>query len=203
MQLAAINMVQENAEKTRGILMRMTDLLECWELGLGQHSRRTAAYVELLVEKMREMGVYGDVLTPECAERLKRGACMHEIGRLASVPAMAGIDTVSGNNCAQAGERLMGRNLEYLSDDRLARIIQEMISCQQEKWDGTGFPRGLKGEEIPLSARILAVADMYDCLLEQNPGEKEAASGKAADAMKKECGQRFDPEILNAFLACV
>lgn len=200
-------MVQEHIPHSCSILAGMADLVECWDRMLGQHCRRTGIYVEMLAVKMRKMGLYTESLTADYVELLKTGACMHEIGGLVSVAGVVREENGSPgfcgyrNKCVRASETLVRKNVGYLNNELLAGTIWEMAAFQAEKWDGTGFPEGRKGKEIPLSARILAVADYFDRLTEEEPGEQGIMPGRALEQMEKERGKSLDPEILDAFFA--
>ena len=85
-------------------------------------------------------------------------------------------------------------NITYLRD------ALDIPYCHHEKWNGTGYPRGLKGEEIPLSARIFAVADVYDALTSDRPYRKGWSHEKALNYIQEQAGQNFDPKVVDVFL---
>jgi HD-GYP domain-containing protein (c-di-GMP phosphodiesterase class II) len=92
----------------------------------------------------------------------------------------------------------IGYRIAMSSPDLMS--IAEYILCHHERWDGKGYPQGLKGEEIPLLSRILAVADAYDAMTQDRPYRKAMSKEEAAAEIKKNAGSQFDPEIVRVFI---
>lgn len=90
--------------------------------------------------------------------------------------------------------------MNRIVDKEFVEIAQDMASYHHEKWNGKGYPRGLKGEEIPLSARILAIADVFDALVSKRQYKKGMTLDEAFVIMEKERGESFEPVLLDAFL---
>ena len=89
-----------------------------------------------------------------------------------------------------------------LGDDDFLAMARDITFCHHEKWDGSGYPFGISGETIPLSARIVAIADVYDALRSKRPYKDPMPHEKAKQIIMDGCGKHFDPEIVDAFLAC-
>jgi len=92
---------------------------------------------------------------------------------------------------------------EMLSSINFLEPALEIPYCHHEKWDGSGYPRGLKGEAIPLSARIFAIVDVWDALRSDRPYRKAWSEQKAIDHIRSESGTHFDPQVVKAFIALI
>jgi PAS domain S-box-containing protein/putative nucleotidyltransferase with HDIG domain len=156
------------------------------------HTRRVT---ELAVKLARAMG-----LTEEQIVHLRRGAILHDIGKI-SVPDSILHKTAPLTEAEQAIIRkhplhayAMLSPIEYL------RPALDIPYCHHEKWDGTGYPRGLKGEEIPLAARIFAVADVYDALTSDRPYRPAWTKEAVISYIRRQRGRHFDPQVVDAFL---
>ncbi|WP_051275746.1 HD domain-containing phosphohydrolase [Desulfovirgula thermocuniculi] len=157
------------------------------------HSRRVT---EMTVELARALGVGEAELV-----HIRRGALLHDIGKL-GVP--DSILQKPGPLTAEEWE-VMRRHpvyaYEMLSSIEHLRPALDIPYCHHEKYDGTGYPRGLKGEEIPLAARIFAVVDVFDALCSERPYRPAWPREKALEYIRREAGRHFDPRVVEAFLA--
>ena len=156
------------------------------------HSRRV---VGLAVKLAEELGV--------CSEKLvhvRRGALLHDVGKMA-LP-----DSVLRNpgELTEEEQALMRRHPEHawemLKGVEFARPALEIPLCHHERWDGTGYPRGLKGEEIPLSARLFAVVDVWDALRYDRAYRPGWPAERVKEHLRGEAGKHFDPAVVPAFL---
>ena len=200
-QLQRITQLQQD------IIITMANLIEGRDGTTGEHVKRTSAYVELLVKKLQEKGVYKEILTPAYIEYLKKASPLHDIGKI-TVPdrilqkpgalTQEEYDLIKLH--AKAGGTLIEENMNRIVDKEFVEIAQDMASYHHEKWNGKGYPRGLKGEEIPLSARILAIADVFDALVSKRQYKKGMTLDEAFVIMEKERGESFEPVLLDAFL---
>ena len=131
---------------------------------------------------------------------IRRGALMHDVGKI-GIP--EGILLKPGKLTEE--EWLAVRNHPKFAYDMLypvsyLRSSLDIPYCHHEKWDGTGFPRGLKGKDIPLSARIFAVADVYDALTSERPYRKAWSKQKTLEYIQSQSGKHFDPKVVEVFL---
>ena len=101
----------------------------------------------------------------------------------------------SENGLSGAAEASLGANVDFL------RIAKEIALSHQEKWDGSGYPQGLSGDAIPISARLMAVADVYDALISRRVYKEPMPHEKAIEIIKAGQGAHFDPDVVDAFLA--
>ena len=132
---------------------------------------------------------------------IRRGSILHDIGKM-GVP-----DQILRKEGPLTDEE---RQIVLKHPDTAYNLLKqipylekalEIPHCHHEKWDGTGYPRGLKGEEIPLSARIFAIIDVWDALSSDRPYRKAWAREKVVEYLKNDIGKHFDPRVVNVFLA--
>ena len=142
------------------------------------------------------MGVSDDELI-----NITRGALLHDIGKMAIPDGIL----LKPDKLTQEERALMQKHPEYAYD--MLRRIEFLLPaidipyCHHEKWDGTGYPRRLKGEEIPYPARIFPVIDVYDALVSDRPYRKAMPVDQVRDMIRKDSGGHFDPQVVEAFLA--
>ena len=174
--------------------------LEGWVQALDMRDKETEGHtqrVTILTERLaRSMGVEGDALI-----NIIRGALLHDIGKMA-IP--DGILLKPGK--LTDDERALIQKHPQYAYDMLKRIdfllpAIDIPYCHHEKWDGTGYPRGLKGEEIPFAARIFPVIDVWDALISDRPYRKGYPQAEVLELIKADSGKHFDPRVVEAFLA--
>jgi len=156
------------------------------------HSRRVT---EMTLRIAREMG-----LTAEELAHIRRGALLHDIGKMGIPDAIL----LKPGSLTDEEWEIMRRHPVYayqmLSRIDYLRPALDIPYCHHEKWDGTGYPRGLKGEEIPLAARIFAVVDAYDALTSDRPYRPAWPKEKALAYLREQAGRHFDPRVVEVFL---
>lgn len=174
----------------------------------GAHIKRTQHYVKAIAEKLRDNGTYSDTLTEEFIELLFVSAPLHDIGKV-GVPDHI---LLKPGKLTYAEFELMKKHAEYgkniiystakkMEGDNFLIIAGEIASTHHEKWDGTGYPLGLAGQTIPLSGRIMAVADVYDALISRRCYKPPFPHEEAFRIMREENGKIFDPMILDTFFS--
>ena len=174
----------------------------------GGHIKRTKGYIKVLVEELRTYPKYKDFLTDKYVKLLYQSAPLHDIGKVGipdSILLKPGALTKKEFDIMKY-HTLIGKQTLEIADSRMNKesflhFAIEMAAAHHEKWDGTGYPRGLKGEKIPLLARLMAVADVYDALVSKRIYKEPIAHEKAVEIIKSESGKQFDPDIVRAFLA--
>lgn len=190
------------------VIHAMASLAETRDNETGNHIRRTQGYVAALARALRHHGRFGELLTDANIELLQKSAPLHDIGkvgvpdRILLKPGKLDADeweimkmhTVYGRDAILEVERYVGHT------DGFLRFAREIAYSHQEKWDGSGYPEGLAGETIPLSARLMAVADVYDALVNKRCYKPAMSHGEAMAIMKNGRGSHFDPEVLDAFV---
>jgi Response regulator containing a CheY-like receiver domain and an HD-GYP domain len=171
------------------------------------HINRTSAYVMALAKTLRERGLYLEELTDENVEQLRRSAPLHDMGKVGIRDAilnkpgkltaeefadMKRHTTIGGD--AFHAARLMMNEASFLD------FAEQLARSHHEKWDGSGYPDGLSGTNIPLAARIMALADVYDALISKRPYKSPMSHETAVQIIKEGRGIHFDPMITDAFL---
>jgi putative nucleotidyltransferase with HDIG domain len=173
--------------------------LEGWVRALDLRDKETEGHtqrVTILTERLaRSMGVDGNALV-----HITRGALLHDIGKMA-IP--DGILLKPGQ--LTEDERALIRKHPVYAYEMLSPIdfllpAIDIPYCHHEKWDGTGYPRGLKGEEIPFAARIFPVIDVWDALISDRPYRKGLSEDEVRERIKVDAGRHFDPRVVEAFL---
>lgn len=173
-------------------LARTVDAKSAWTAG---HSERV---MQLAVKIARIMGMKED-----CVETLRRGAYLHDIGKI-------GIPMAILNKPGKLSDEEF--NLIKQHPDIGVRILEPIeaysdvlptVAQHHEKYDGTGYPLGLKGEEISINGRIMAVADVYDALVSDRPYRQGWIEEKGVNIIKEDSGSHFDPKVVDAFLIAI
>ncbi|AWI54931.1 two-component system response regulator [Aquabacterium olei] len=177
----------------------------------GHHVKRTQEYVRTLAQHLYEQGRHLDVLNPESIDHIARSAPLHDVGKVA-IPDHILLkpgrhtpeETVIMRTHAMHGWEMLRRAAERLGEhaDFLTYAMQ-IARAHHERWDGTGYPDGLQGEAIPLAARLMSVADVYDALISRRPYKIPFAHEEAVRLIDEGSGHHFDPEVVAAFHATI
>ncbi len=189
-------------------MMAMGALAETRDPETGNHIRRTQLYIKCLAEKLKIQPRFKDYLQPEIITSLFKSAPLHDIGKV-GVPdhillkpgklteeefEIMKLHTAYGRDAISAAEKTMTGTDNFLS------FAKEIAFSHHEKWDGSGYPEGLKGDDIPVSARLMAVADVYDALISRRVYKPPFPHEKAVSIIEGDSGTHFDPDIVTAFL---
>ena len=191
------------------IIMEFAEVVEARDKSTGNHIKKTAEYVEAIARQLKAEGKFVDVLTDAYIEKLKRAAPLHDIGKIAvsdlilNKPGKLTDEefTIMKSHTTE-GWKILVKMLEDAGDTIDAEYLNESIDMahyHHEKWDGTGYPTHIKGEDIPLSARIMAVADVFDALVAERVYKKPFTYEKAMAIITEGSGKHFDPDIVEAF----
>ncbi len=188
-------------------IISLSNLVENRDSDTGHHIMRTREYVKLLAEKAQKAGLYSDTLTDHFRELLAKSAPMHDIGKIV-VP-----DSILKKNGkltdeefyqikrhSLEGGKIIRDVLGNSGDEEYITVATEIAEGHHEKWDGTGYPKGIKGEEIPLSARIMALADVFDALVSPRCYKDPFPIDKAIEIIKESSGKHFDPQLAEVFV---
>ncbi|MDW6001933.1 response regulator [Vibrio mangrovi] len=216
--LATQNTILEERvrERTRNLeclqdatIEAMASLAETRDNETGNHIRRTQRYIKLLAEELVRRGLYLQQLSPDMIKALFKSAPLHDIGKVGIPDAIllkAGKLTEEEFELMKSHTEI-GRNviasvesaIDFESD--FLRFAKEIAMSHQEKWDGSGYPQGLQGKNIPLSARLMALADVYDALISKRVYKPAFPHEKAVGIIKEGSGKHFEPAIVEAFMA--
>lgn len=205
----------EVARRTREVsaiqdvtIQAMASLAETRDSDTGNHIRRTQFYVKALSHKLKSHPNFSAYLTDNMIEMIFKSAPLHDIGKVgipdrillkpgrfdAAEFEIMKTHTTLGRDAIQAAENSLGLQVDFLS------VAKEIAYGHQEKWDGSGYPQGLTGNTIPISARLMAVADVYDALISRRVYKDSMPHEKAIAIMEEGRGTHFDPDMLDAFL---
>ncbi|MDY2848348.1 MAG: HD domain-containing protein [Oscillospiraceae bacterium] len=208
------NLERDVREKTARILkmqeqtiFSFATLVESRDSLTGEHVRRTSDYVAVLAAEMKKRGMYPRVITASYLEQLRMAAPLHDIGKI-KIP-----DSILKNpgklspeefeimkSHTVEGGKIIEDTLKEIEGDNFFLIAKEVAVYHHEKWNGTGYPYGTKGEEIPISARIMAVADFFDALTSARSYKKAYSASKAYQILMEESGKSFDPRVVDCFM---
>jgi len=189
-------------------ILAMASMAETRDSETGNHIRRTQHYVRILAEKIKTHPRFGYFLSEQTIELLFKSAPLHDIGKV-GIPdrillkpgrftpeefEIMKTHTTLGRDAIAQAEGQLGMPVEFL------QLAKEIAYSHQEKWDGSGYPQGLAGDAIPISGRVMAVADVYDALISRRVYKDGMPHEKAVGIMREGRGTHFDPDILDAFL---
>ncbi len=198
---ATIARMQDN------LIMVMADLVESRDQFTGDHVRKTASYALIIMEKMLEEGIYADQLTHDFISDVYHSAPLHDIGKIVvsdTILNMPGRLTDEEfeqmKRHTTAGREIIESATGALSEETYLDEAKNLAEFHHEKWNGTGYPTGRAGEDIPLSARIMAVADVFDALVSKRSYKDGFPPEKAYAIIEEGIGTHFDPQIARAFL---
>ena len=175
------------------------DTIKGWSRALDLRDKETKGHTQRVAELTEQMARAMDISEAEIVH-IHRGALLHDIGKM-GVPD----GTLLKPGKLTDDEWVLMRKHPQLAFDMLAPITYlkpalDIPYCHHEKWDGTGYPRGLKGEQIPLAARLFAVVDVWDALTSDRPYRKAWSNEKALDHLRQQAGKHFDPKAVELFL---
>ncbi|KMN34968.1 chemotaxis protein CheY [Chromobacterium sp. LK1] len=190
-------------------ILALASLAEVRDQETGNHLRRTQSYVRALCQQLRDHPRFQAALDDETINDLFKSAPLHDIGKV-GIPdqillkpgkltpeefEIVKTHTTLGRDTIAAAELLLDAPSSFL------RHAREIAYSHQEKWDGSGYPQGLAGSDIPVSARLMAVADVYDALISRRPYKAALSHEQAVAIIQEGSGSHFDPDVVSAFLA--
>jgi putative two-component system response regulator len=188
-------------------VLALASLAETRDNETGNHIRRTQQYVAVLARHLKDHVRFRDFLNDQTIDALVKSAPLHDIGKI-GIPdrillkpgrftpeefEIMKTHTTIGRDAIQRAEDQLGVEVEFL------RLAKEIAYSHQEKWDGTGYPQGIGGDDVPVSARLMAVADVYDALISRRVYKEGLSHEKAVEIMMDGSGRHFDPDIADAF----
>jgi putative two-component system response regulator len=204
--------VNRRTEEVRAIqevtIFALASLAETRDLSTGNHLRRTQRYVELLAQKLKKHPRFEEYLTDNKIALLYKSAPLHDIGKV-GIPdhillkpgslepeefQIMKTHTTIGRNAIDHAERSLGADVDFL------RIAKGITLHHHENWDGSGYPGGLSGGDIPVYARLMAVADVYDALISSRVYHEGMQHEMVVQSITEGKGSRFDPDVVDAFI---
>jgi putative two-component system response regulator len=205
-------LVKESQQAVRDIhnatIHVIADVVESRDKITGGHIERTQAYLEILIKELLRSGTYASEISNWDISLLLPSAQLHDVGKinvsdliLNKPGKLTDEEFALIKKHCEEGERIIDRIISKTRDDGFLLHAKKFAGYHHEKWDGTGYPRKLRGEKIPLEGRIMAVADVYDALVSERPYKKPFTHEQAVKIIKEGSGAHFDPKIAGMFLS--
>lgn len=199
--------LRELAHYHNEMVIGFANLIENRDNNTGGHIKRTVEYVRLIADELKSRGLYNDILTSDYVENLLKAAPMHDIGKVAVPDAILckpgkldDDEYAMMKKHAERGGDIVRETFRNFGREEYRMMAFEVARYHHEKWNGKGYPDGLKGEEIPLCARIMAVADVFDAISENRCYRAAMPMDKCFAIMKDGSGKDFDPVIADLFV---
>jgi HD-GYP domain-containing protein (c-di-GMP phosphodiesterase class II) len=200
---------QEKSTSQRLMVQALLSLTEVRDAETGRHSRRTQQYTRVLAQELAKNPKFRDYLTPERIDLIASLAPLHDIGKV-GVP--DGVLNKPGSLTPEEMQEMRkhpvhGRDVILhaqrevgVHDDAILSLAKDIVYTHHEKWDGTGYPEGLRGSEIPVAGRVMAVVDVFDATLTRRLYRQPMTQSEAVAFIVKGRGLHFDPDVVDAFL---
>lgn len=189
-------------------ILSLSNLVENRDTDTGEHIKRTSAYVEMLTTKLLIDGYLPEKITSKYIALIEKAAPMHDIGKIVvsdvilKKPArLTQEEFMEMQKHTIAGRKIIYQILDDYEDPEYVRICADIAAYHHEKWDGSGYPEHLKGEEIPLCARIMAIADVFDALVSPRIYKEPMSYDEAFSIIENGAGIHFDPVLSKTFLS--
>jgi putative two-component system response regulator len=188
------------------VLKTVADLVEFRDCVTGGHVARTQSYMKLLVDKVIEEGIYPEETSLWDRDYLLLSAQLHDVGKIAiSDMILNKPEKLSPGEFeimkshVEIGVKAIERIEENAEEHTFLRHARLIAGGHHEKWDGSGYPAGLKGLAIPLEGRLMAIADVYDALISMRPYKSPLSTGEAKKIIEEGSGSHFDPVLVKIF----
>ena len=189
-------------------ILSMANLVEGRDEGTGEHVKRTAAVVKAIATEAKKRGMYPDILDDKFLRDVGMAAPMHDIGKIKisdTILLKPGKLTDGEFEMVKKhtvyGREIIHDTLRNIEDKAFLNVASDIAEFHHEKWNGKGYPKGLAGEDIPLSARIMAIADVYDALKEKRCYKEAFPLEEVYKILQEDAGSHFDPNLIEVFMA--
>lgn len=199
-----ITMIQES------VITGIANLIESRDGSTGSHVKNTKKYVEILTRELQKRGMYQEILNHKYADNVIKAAVLHDVGKIKIPDAIL---TKPGRLTEEEfeqikfhtilGAEIVDEIIGNVENSDYVRIAKEIVKYHHERWDGKGYPEGLAKEEIPLGARIMALADVFDALASERCYKLPVRPlEKVFSMLEESAGTQFDPVLTRIFLGC-
>lgn len=203
---ALLDRAKEIASTQLSLIFALAKLAESRDPETGEHLNRVSEYCKAIARHLSKLPKHKEIIDNEFIETIAASSPLHDIGKVGvsdnillkpgkltddEFALMKAHSLIGANTLKEVEKRHPGN--KYIT------MGKEIAECHHEKWDGTGYPRRLAGEQIPLSARIMALGDVYDALTSKRCYKEEMPHGKAAAIIRNGKGTHFDPDVVDAF----
>jgi putative two-component system response regulator len=204
-------MVEDKTESVielqNALLKTMAELVECRDDITGGHIERTQRGIKILLEEIEKSGIYAEEANGWDLDLLLQSSQLHDVGKISindvilKKPGKLNeqeFDEMKKH--ASFGEKIIEKIENLAKESDFLKYAKIFAASHHEKWDGTGYPRGLKGDEIPLLGRIMAIADVYDALTSMRPYKDAFSHEEAVRIITESSGTQFDPKLVELFI---
>jgi putative two-component system response regulator len=203
-------LIKDSQKSLRNIQNAMisviSELVENRDKITGGHIERTQQYLQILVDELIRTGTYADQISKWDLSLLLPSAQLHDVGKITisdiilNKPGkLTDEEFMIIKTHAEEGERIINEIIGKTNDDGFLHHAKKFAAYHHEKWNGTGYPRGLSGTDIPLEGRIMAIADVYDALVSARPYKKAFTHERAVEIIVGDSGTHFDPTLVESF----
>ena len=189
------------------VIFGLAKLADSRDHATGGHLERISFFSSILATALQRRGMFRDVITPAFVQLIGTSSALHDIGKVGvedSILLKPGLLTPQERRRMQMhpriGEECLKDIERRLGSSNFLRMAREIAASHHERWDGAGYPAGLKGKEIPLAARIVAIADVYDALSTQRVSQVALSHRECVEILRSEAGRQFDPQLVEVFL---
>ena len=196
---------KRNDDIQKKLIWCFADLIEKRDNTTGQHIKRTSAYVRILANELKERGIYN--IDEEYVEKISSAAPLHDVGKIVISDAILNKpgqlteeEFEKMKEHTVAGKEMLDTIIQEVGDQDYLHFAYDMALNHHEKWDGSGYPQGIAGEDIPLSARIMAVADVFEALNTKRCYKEAYSYEQAFEIIQRSSGTHFDPVLVEVFL---
>jgi len=207
-----IEMVKERTDNIlalqNAIIMWVAKVIEFRDEETGQHVERVQKYLEILLDAMKEHELYADEVAAWDVDAFLRSALLHDVGKirirddiLMKKTRLTDEEFAYMKLHSSYGRMLLESLQERVPNPAFLKYATTLAYMHHEKWDGTGYPDQLKGEEIPLQARMMSIVDVYDALISGRPYKKAMSHEEAMVIISDGRGSFFDPELTDLFIS--
>ncbi len=207
-QMRGIRRLSESTLKMQdGLIITMADMVESRDSDTGAHVQKTAAYSKIIVEGLKKKGYYAEKITPKFMSDVVRSAPLHDVGKI-NIPdevlnkpgKLTDEEYAIMKTHTIAGKKILENAISTVQGESYLKEARNMAAYHHERWDGKGYPEGIHGEVIPLSARIMAVADVFDALTSKRIYKPPFPLEKALSILQEGAGTQFDPKCVEVFM---
>ena len=189
------------------ISMSFAELVEFRDETTGGHLKNTTIYFRLLLEEVIKQERYKDAIDPLYVKDMLRSVPLHDIGKIGITDDILQKSSILDDHEYESmkkhtilGKQAFDKIMARAGETRWLKLARDMAYYHHEHWDGTGYPEGLKGEEIPLYVRVLSIADVYDALTSWRSYKESYSHKQACEIIQEGKGTIFDPDLIDLFI---
>ncbi|MBQ9333136.1 MAG: HD domain-containing protein [Lachnospiraceae bacterium] len=207
-QMRSIRYLAESTSNLQnGLIITMADLVENRDSDTGAHIQKTAAYVRIIAEGLKAKGYYAEKMSPKFISDVVMSAPLHDVGKINISDTVLNKPGKLSDEEFEImkthtihGRKIIEKAISTVSGESYLKEARNMAAYHHERWDGKGYPEGLHGQVIPLSARIMAVADVFDALVSPRVYKPAFPLEKALKILEEGAGTQFDPKCVEVFM---